>query len=202
MLRFTVVLVVVFSAVGISAQDPGQQMTFGSEMDVMRPVKVPSSFLPQLGRGDRQQLARCQTQPDYPALRKKSRSDYFVGSLLNVRGKIGALDLLIVQSNSGCFYGAHNARFWILGKRKRESAMRYTKRFEIQADGLTVSAKTTRYYPDLEVFSHTAVEGFTSTYRYSQGRYRVIYCYAEQLGDDSPKPRRIRCSKYNWEFRK
>jgi hypothetical protein len=177
-----------------------QQTNFGSEVDVQQPVKVPLSFRSQLSKDDKHKLERCQSEADLN-LKKQSWSDHFVGSSLTVRNRIGELDLLVVQGDSGCFWGAHNTQFWILSKKKGAPPNSYRKLFEIRSDGLGISPRAKNIHPDVEVVSHTAVEGFTSKYRYLRGRYRETSCYAWPLGDESPT-QRIRCSKYNWEFRK
>jgi hypothetical protein len=202
-MRFAVIMLVL-SAVSGSGQTrtASQQTVFGAEEDIVRPTKIPSTFVRQLSPADRKRLKECQGDKNVPGRQRRNAVEYFIGSLLHVRNSTGGLNLLIVQSNALCFDGAHNSRFWVLDKKKSEPATKYNAIFDIQADGLTVSPRAARVYPDLEVFSHTAIEGFTSTFKYSRGRYRRTSCYVEPLGDDSPKHPRVRCSKYNWEFRK
>ncbi len=184
------------------SQDSRQQTTFGSEMEIEKPIKVPSSFFRQMTKADRRKLNECQHQTEYPALQKKNWHDHFVGSVLDVRNAKGSLDILVVQADSGCFWGAHNTKFWILSKRKSESPKNYKKIFEGQMDGLEVANRASRVYPNLEIMSHTAIEMFTTTYRYRSGRYRAGACYVENMGDDSPNRPRVKCGKYDLEFRK
>ncbi|MEO6050050.1 MAG: hypothetical protein ABIP78_01795 [Pyrinomonadaceae bacterium] len=176
-------LLLVFFVIGGLAQ---QQTTFGSEMEIDRKEKIPPSFIQLLDKSDRRQLNKCQHNVDYPELRKSNLLDHFLVSALSVRNVKSRLDLLVVQANSICFWGAHNTKFWILSKEKSESAKNYKKIFEGQMDGLNISDRTSQIYPNLEIMNHTAIEFYKSTLRYSGGRYKVQSCYVENMGDDSP----------------
>jgi hypothetical protein len=196
-----IVLVTLFANICF-AQTGKKQTTFGSEMDIEEPVKIPLSFLSQLSHEDRRNLQKCSSKGDSSLSVKANPLDNFVGSELDVRNPRGGSQLLIVKSNSACFDGAHNSRFWILAKKRGQSFAKYRRVFETQANGLSVSNKASVVYPNLEVFSHTAVEGFTSTVKYVRGKYRTTSCYVEPLGEENPRKRRMKCSKYHWEFRK
>lgn len=197
--RLTIFILFGASTISLFAQPVKQQTRFSSEEDIQKPVEVPKSFISLLNLEDRQRLRKCQTDAEFPAFRKKNQLEHFAASPLKVRSRNGDLDILIVKSNSICFNGAHNAQFWLLAK-EREN--KYKKIFDIRADGFEVSTTARGTYPDIAATSHTAVEFFESTYRYAQGRYKERSCYAQAMGDLSEKPHRIRCSKYNWEFRK
>lgn len=179
----------------------GQQQTvFGSEMEIERPVKVPGRFVSLLSRDDRQRLSECQTGEYAADLRKEHILDHFLASNMDVRNASGNLQLMIVQANSLCFWGAHNTHLWVLAKSKNAPATSYKMIFDGQMDWLEVAAKAVNIYPDVTVINHTAVEYFKSVMSYSRGEYRVKSCYAFPMGEDPPT-RKIRCSKYNWEFR-
>jgi hypothetical protein len=197
------VVVFFFTLVAANNLAQGKQQTrFGPEIDIEQRAGIPSYFSALLTKDDRQMLTRCQHDNELSYLHKKSALDHFVGSFLDVRNPSGITTLLIVQSDSSCFNGAHNSKFWILAKQKNKTSARYKKIFEGQADGLEVAKKANLRYPRLEVFSHTAVEGYTSTLKYSRGTYRTVSCYVEALEDDKSTRRKIACEKYNWEFRK
>lgn len=179
----------------------GQQQTnFGSEEEVSIPVRPPGIFLSMLSRQDREQLKRCQSGRDMPSLRKDNALDQFAGSILDVRNRTNDLTLMIVQATS-CLLGAHNTGFWVLAKKRRQPVGKYQKIFDIRGDWLEVKAHAAGLYPDIVSVSHTAIEYFEATYKYSRGRYRQSSCYVFANGEDPPT-RRFRCSKYNWEFRK
>lgn len=182
----------------VRAQGAAQQTMFGSEVEVTRAVAVSNSVLRKIGRDDWNELKKCQGNE---FRREKKISDHFLGSLLTVRTSGGEKDLLILQGNSGCFRGFHNTRIWILAKKSGAADRTYKKIFEVQTDWLEVSTSSQSAFPNLTVYSHTAVELYITTFRYSRGRYRQVGCNVQKAGDDSPKPRTIRCEKYNWEFR-
>lgn len=181
-----------------NAQGAGQQTTFGSETEIVRPVAVSISVLKKIGVDDWQHAEECQKDSQF---RKKTLSDHFLASALKVQTSKGKRDLLVIQANSICFWGAHNTHIWILAKNVGEKAGSYRKIFDVQTDWLKVSTRSRRPFPDLTVFSHTAVELYISTYRYSRGNYRATRCDVQRMGDDSPKPRTISCKNYNCEFR-
>lgn len=189
-------LLIVFAILGLTAshaQRAKQRTTFGSEMDMLRPAKIPIAIFRQFAAEDWEQLEKCQNDADYPNLRKTRIADHFVGSLMKTQNGDGGLDLLVVRSDSGCFNGAHNARFWLFFKRRGAPTAAYKLRFKIQADALDVAAKSGKVYPDLDVFSHTATKGFTSVYRYGKRGYRVSACYEQELGNESERRRRVKC---------
>ncbi|HEV7699251.1 MAG TPA: hypothetical protein VGO43_03395 [Pyrinomonadaceae bacterium] len=173
-----------------------QQVRFGSEVDVERAVNVPKVFVSLLTPEDRWRLRECQKDATPYSSRQKNLLDHFVGSVVDVRN----VKIMVVQGRTMCFQGAHNTQFWVLAKSRKASAGAYKKLFEIRGDGFQVDAKAGETYPDLYTFSHTAIEGFESTFGYSRGIYRQKSCYVFPLGEDPPT-RRIRCSKYNSEFR-
>ncbi len=82
-----------------------QQTSFASEGKTDRPVKLPKNVLNQLSKVDDKRLERCQNSEDFPMLRKKSISEHFTASKINVRSKKGGLAILVVKSNSGCLTG-------------------------------------------------------------------------------------------------
>lgn len=191
-------LFVVSGVMTVRAQNTAQQTMFGSEVEITRPVTVSPSVLRKTGRDVRNEMSKCQKDK---YRRATTLPDHFLGSLLNVHTSTGEKELLILQGNSGCFWGAHNTRIVILAKKSGTADSTYKKIFEVQTDWLEVSTRSRRPFPDLTVFSHTAVELYVSTYRYSRGNYRAIKCDVQMAGDESPKPRTISCEKYNWEFR-
>ncbi len=201
-LGFVILLSLCVFGINGFSQARQQQRSFSSGEPMDRPVHVPSSFIRLMSREDRRKLNKCQRQSEYPTLRKKNIYDHFLGSMLDVRNSKGGLDLMVVQADSGCFYGAHNTMFWILSKKKGSSSKNYKKIFEGQMDGLDVAKRTSGIYPNLEIINHTAIEAFSTTYRYLRGRYRAGECWAYNMGDPNSNQSRIRCEKYNWEFRK
>lgn len=193
-----IVLFVIAGGMAVKAQGHAQQTTFGSETEVVRPVAVSQSVLKKIGAKDWQRAEECQKDNQF---REKTLSDHFLASALKVQTSKGKLDLLVIQANSICFWGAHNTHIWILAKNVGEKAGSYRKIFDVQTDWLKVSTISRRRFPDLTLFSHTAVELYISTYRYFRGSYRATKCDVQMAGDDSPNPRTISCEKYNWEFR-
>lgn len=191
-------LFVAGGVMAVRAQGAAQQIMFGSEVEVTRPVAVSNSVLRKIGRYDWNELEKCQGDE---FRRARKISDHFLGSLLTVRTSAGEKEVLILQGNSGCFWGAHNTRIWILAKKSGAADRTYKKIFEVQTDWLEVSTKSRRAFPDLTVIQHTAIKLYVMIYRYSRGAYRQVRCNVQKAGDDSPKPRTIRCKKYNWEFR-
>ncbi|HQZ98535.1 MAG TPA: hypothetical protein PLP21_19635 [Pyrinomonadaceae bacterium] len=191
-------LFVVSGVMTVRAQNTAQQTMFGSEVEITRPVTVSPSVLRKTGRDVRNEMIKCQKDK---YRRATTLSDHFLGSLLNVHTSTGEKELLILQGNSGCFWGAHNTRILILAKKSGTADSTYKKIFEVQTDWLEVSTRSRRPLPDLTVFSHTAVELYVTTLRYSSGSYREVKCDVQMMGDDSPKPRTISCKNYNWEFR-
>lgn len=193
-----IVLFVIASGMAVKAQGHAQQTTFGSETEIVRPATVSISILKKIGAEDWKQAEKCQKDDQF---REKALSDHFLASALNVQTLKGKLDLLVIQANSICFWGAHNTHIWILAKGPGEKSSSYRKIFDVQTDWLEVSTRSRRSFPDLKLFSHTAVELYVTTLRYSSGSYREVKCDVQMMGDDSPKPRTISCKKYNWEFR-
>jgi len=191
-------LFVAGGVMAVRAQGAAQQTMFGSEVEVTRPVAVSNNVLRKIGRDVRNEMSKCQKDK---YRRATTLSDHFLGSILNVHTSTGEKELLILQGNSGCFWGAHNTRILILAKKSGTADSTYKKIFETQTDWLEISTKSRRAFPDLTVVQHTAVELYITPFRYSHGRYRQVRCNVQKMGDDSPKPRTIRCEKYNWEFR-
>lgn len=188
-------LLMLFGDDGFS-QDSKQQTIFGSDMEIDRPVKVPSSVIGSFAKEDKKRLEQCQAEEDVPGLAKGSPEKHFLGSVLLTT----TLEFLVVKSASPCFNGAHNARFWLFAKPIKTSVREYTLLFQTQGDGFSLHLDANQAYPEIEVFSHTALEGYTSAFSYSRGRYSERSCYVQPLGEDPPT-KRIKCRDYNWEFR-
>lgn len=170
-----------------------QQSTFSSEEAFNLPAKLPSSILATLKLVDGGELQRCQNNEEFPTLQRARLEDHFVASKLDVKKSTGKLRVLVVRSNSGCFNGAHAARFWLFAKREAAKNSEYKLIFETIADGLTVSRRSVQTFPNIKTISHTATKGYSTNFVYKRGSYRKQSCYFRDLGEEKASSHRINC---------
>lgn len=161
---------------------PAEQTSFGSEAPVLRPAMLPQDVLNRLARYDGGRLKKCQMDE----FREKNPADHFVASRISLNGD--RLPDLLVQGRTICFMGAHNTTFWLFAQDTKRAG-RYTLVFDIHADGLALGRRRTNTFRDFEAMSHSAVQLFTSQYRFDGKKYVEYRCTVEEMGSNRPRRR-------------
>jgi hypothetical protein len=164
-----------------------EQTSFGSETPITRPVKLPKDVLEQLSEFDDGRLKQCQ-KSEFG--RESDITKHFAASAVNINND-GQQDL-IVQAQTLCFMGAHNTTFWVFAKVEQRLFPGYDLIFAERADFLGVLKTSTNGYRDIETASHTALELYTTTWKFDGQKYQPRLCTIEDFR--TKKVVRVRCS--------
>lgn len=164
-----------------------EQVSFGSETPISKPVKLPQSVLEQLSEFNNRRLADCQRMFD---LRESNISKHFAASALRMNDD-NEQDLM-VQAQTRCFMGAHSTTFWIFAKVEQRLFPGYDLIFSASTDWLEVMKTYTNGYRDIQTAGHTALEVYTTIWRFDGQKYQPRECTIEDLR--TKKVVRVRCS--------
>lgn len=165
-----------------------EQISFGSETPIAKPVKLPKSVLAQLSEFEDSRLKQCQ-QSDL-GLRESDISNHFAASVVNINND-GEQDLF-VQAQTSCFMGAHSTTFWIFAKVEQRLFPGYDLIFSVSTDGLEILKTYTNGYRDIRATGHTAIELYSTTWKFDGQKYQPRQCTIEDLR--TKKVVRVRCS--------
>jgi hypothetical protein len=143
-----------------------EQISFSSEGNILNRVKLPKDILEQLSDYDNGQLKECQNGN----WRKADINDHFAASKININGD--KQQDLIVQAQTTCFMGAHNTTFWIFARVGQRLSPGYELVFDLRADFLSILKTSTNGYRDIETASHTAVELYTTKWKFDGQKYQ------------------------------
>src|SRR2546423_13682058 len=168
------------------ARQPAIQTSFGSETPIRRPSKLPKDVLQQLVNENTEQLKRC-LETDGGS--DTDLQEYFVASMIDINND-GHPDLL-VQAGKYCLQGAHNTAFWIFTKADQEIAPGYKLVFSKQTDWIDVLKTSTNGYRDIQAADHTAIEIFTTVWKFNGSKYQPRACSVENL--QTHKVVRVKC---------
>jgi hypothetical protein len=168
-----------------TAKSPKEQTTFGSESAFKYKVALPADVLQQLGEYDGGRLKQCQSG-DWAEANIKN---HFAATKVNLNGD-KQLDL-VVQAQTTCFMGAHNTTFWLFTDVGQRLSPEYELAFDISADYLAVLKTSTNGYRDIETGSHTAIEMYTTNWKFDGQKYQQRECKIENFV--TKKISRIRC---------
>lgn len=163
-----------------------EQISFGSETPIARPVKLPKSVLEQLTEFEDGRLKQCQQSDS----RESDISTHFAASAVNINND-GEQDLF-VQAQTLCFMGAHNTTFWIFTKVEQRLFPGYDLIFSVRTDWLEILKKYTNGYRDIRTIGHTAIELYTTTWEFDGQKYQPRQCTIEDIR--TKKVVRVRCS--------
>jgi len=163
-----------------------EQTNFGSETEINNKVKVPGDVLEQLGEYENGRLKECQSGN----WAEKNQSDHFAASRININGD--KQSDLIVQAQTLCFMGAHNTTFWIFTEIGQRLSPGYELAFDTRADFLRVLKTSTNGYRDIETASHTAVELFTTLWKFDGQKYQPRECKIENF--TTKKISKVKCN--------
>lgn len=164
-----------------------EQTSFGSETPIKRRVKLPKDVLEQLASFDDGYVERCQ---ESEFSREPNISNHFAASPININND--RQQDLLVQAQTLCFMGAHNTTFWMFAKVEQRLLPGYDLVFTLRADFLSVLKTSTNGYRDLETASHTALELYSTVWKFDGQKYQPRLCTIEDL--NSNKVVRVRCS--------
>jgi hypothetical protein len=139
-----------------------EQLQFGAEVAVKRPVEVPQDVLSILREDKRNQT--CLKEGESPA---SIPSSWFVGSRVHLKGD-GDPDLVVSARNS-CLFGANLVPFWIF----RNTPHGYDLILSISALGLDILETRTRGYRDIRASAATATTTQTIIFKFGGDEYRV-----------------------------
>src|SRR5216684_8749474 len=157
-------------------RQPVVQTSFGVEERVKRPVRLPRDVLQQLVNENAEQLKNC-LQTDGVA--EADLPKYFVASAIDINND-GQPDL-VVQAGKYCLQGAHNTAFWVFTKAGQEIAPGYELVFSRHTDWLEVLKTSTNGYRDIQAAGHTALEIFSTVWKFDGTKYKPRACTVENL---------------------
>ncbi len=165
---------------------PTEQIRFGSEIPIKRPIKLPKDVIEQLTQFEDGRLRECQQFE----LSEPNIENHFAASSVNINND-GQQDL-IVQAQTLCFMGAHNTTFWVFAKVEQRLFPGYDLIFADHADFLDVLKTSTNGYRDIESASHTALELYTTVWKFDGQKYQPRLCSIADFR--TKKVVRVRCS--------
>jgi hypothetical protein len=162
----------------------GAQTLFGSETPVRRPVRLARDVLRQIVETERECLGNTDTS-DAQAARDVA------GSAIDINGD-GAADV-IAQGLSGCFTGAHSTTFFVFSKSEVRLSPGYDLVLTTPADYLEVRRTSTNGYRDVETGYHTALEMYSTVWKFDGQKYQPRECAVETFR--TRKRARVPCER-------
>jgi len=179
--RFFLLVIVLAIGVGSAvsqALNTRYQREFGAEVDVARPVKLPSGVLRQIlanGAG---------LYVDESPSQFKKR---VVGTFVDLDGDKNR-DFLVQGDN-----GANTTGFWLF--RNTKGRMRLV--LHVRALGLWIKSKRSRGVRTVEAGAASASRYWGAQYIFARGRYSPIKCWEEEFvgGDAAKKMRYYPCRR-------
>ncbi len=165
-----------------------EQVSFGSEGEIKNAVKIPKNVLEQLAEYDDGRLKQCQSDE---FSRQTNIAKHFAATKINLNGD-KQLDL-IVQAQTSCFMGAHNTTFWIFTEVEQRLSPGHDLVFSIAADFMGVLKTSTNGYRDIETASHTALELYTTVWKFDGSKYEARVCKIEDF--KTKKVTRVKCEE-------
>ena len=162
-----------------------EQTSFSSDGKIVKIIKLPKDVLLQLNEYDDGRLKQCQSG-DWS---ESNITNHFAATKINLNGD--KQSDLIVQAQTICFMGAHNTKFWIFTDVGQRLSPGYELVFDMSADFLAVLKTATNGYRDIETGSHTAVEIYTTNWKFDGQKYQPRECKVENF--TTKKVSRIKC---------
>lgn len=163
-----------------------EQVSFGSEVAIKNPVKIPKNVLEKPIEYDDGRLKRCQSDE---FSRQINIANHFAASRINLNGD-SQVDV-IVQAQTSCFMGAHSTTFWVFTEVEQRLSPGHDLVFSIASDFMKVSRLSTNGYRDIETASHTAVELYTTVWKFDGSKYEPRVCSIEDFR--TKKVTRVKC---------
>ncbi len=151
------------------------QTTFGTETPIRRPVRLSRDVVRQILASDPDGVQTCIEHAGESAA-EIARG--LVGSSIDINGD-GVLDLVAQAASSRCFMGAHSTTFWVFSKAETRLAPGYDLTLTSGADYLAVLRKKTNGFRDIETGNHTAVEMYTTVWKFDGEKYQPRECAVE-----------------------
>jgi hypothetical protein len=170
------------------AQRQVEQIIFGSETPVQKPIALPKDVLTKLVEASGDTLKRCMEADGVGA---RELPKYFAASAININSD-NERDVFVQAGERFCFQGAHNTHFWIFGKLGLRLDPGYELLFSIQADFLEILKTSTNGYRDIRSDSHTAVELYSTIWRFDGSKYQARECFVEEF--QTKRVVRMRCN--------
>lgn len=164
-----------------------EQTSFGSEMPIAKRTKLPKDVLEQLAEFDGGALQHCQQSA---FSRRSNIADHFAASSMRVNSD--SQQDLIVQAQTPCFMGAHNTTFWVFTKVEQRLFPGYDLIFALRADFLNILKTSTNGYRDIKTASHTALELYSTTWKFDGQKYQPKAWTIEDFR--TKKVVRVRCA--------
>jgi hypothetical protein len=162
----------------------GAQTLFGSETRVRRPVKLAADVLRQIMETERECLSNTE-KSDAQAARDVA------GSAIDINGDVAA-DIL-AQGLGGCFTGAHSTTFFVFSKSEVRLAPGYDLVLTTPADYLEIRRASTNGYRDIETGYHTALEMYSTLWKFDGQKYQPRECAIETF--KTRKRARVPCDR-------
>lgn len=183
---FAILLTItVVSSVPAQRRSRKVQTDFGSETPLTRPIKIPGNVLAELVKLENEQLMRCNDN------RKTGLVKYFKASAIDINGD--GLQDLIVQAGEYCLQGAHNTPMWIFTRIGQRLAPGHELIFTTRTDWLEILNSSSNGYRDIKTAGHTALEVFTTVWKFDGATYQPRACTVENL--QTKRISRVSCSQ-------
>jgi hypothetical protein len=163
--------VLVFLAVALtaSAQRRSVQVVFGSETPIRRSVRLSADVLKQIAAADPDLLGACDG----------TLGGKVTGSAVDINGD-GVLDL-VVQGTDACAMGAHSTNFWVFSKSKTRFGVDFDLILSGPGDILEIGRKASNAYRDVTLSYHTALEMYSTIWKFNGGKYQPRECFIEDF---------------------
>ena len=160
------------------ARQPREQVSFGAESLVERPVPLPPDVLRQLTRFDNRRVEECQQSLS----RRPSIRDHFAASEINLNND--SRRDLVVKAESTCFGGAHTRVFWVFLNVGQGRRSRYNLVFYTQTDFIKVLNTSRNGFRDIEAVRHTMRELYSTYWRHNGRGYRPRRCTHQVIEEE------------------
>lgn len=160
----------------------GVQTLYGSETPVRRPVQLTRDVIRLILESDPDR--GCQVNEAQAA------AD-LVGSRIDINDD-SAPDL-VAQGTSGCFIGAHSTNFYVFSKAETRIAPGFDLVLFVPADYLQVMRRSTNGYRDIETGYHTALEMYSTVWKFDGQKYQPRECTVETFR--TRKRARVPCER-------
>lgn len=163
-IRLALATTLVLGQALLPAQKPGkpppQPLVFQLEEKFGRSVPLPQDVFQQLARYKRTQSC---LQGDHE--NDKVQPSWFVAAEVDLDGA-GAPEL-IVRAENACLWGANTGPFWIFQKTPHG----YRSLLEVEAVSIEIKRARTRGYLDIQAWTHSAVNVYTTRLKFDGKKY-------------------------------